>query len=69
MEELRDGNNVGDHLKSLVSELIFLIKRKRRKLGTLSVILLKYHIKHNLILYFSLSNSNYCDLTAISLKV
>ena len=42
MEELRDGNNVGDHLKSLVSELIFLIKQKRRKLGMMPVKFKKY---------------------------
>ena len=42
MEELRDGNNLGDHLKSLVSELIFLVKQKRRKLGMLSVMVPKY---------------------------
>ena len=35
MEELKDGINLGDHLKSLLSELIFLIKQKRRKLGNL----------------------------------
>ena len=42
MEELRDGNYLGDHLKSLVSELIFLIKQKRRKLGMMPVKFKKY---------------------------